>query len=127
MSVIKTLCGYNVARASAVNQRKLLLIVGAHIAYASAKSKQVISIPMLKGALLSCSEENINEISNIVLWKAAKSGGSSSVTIDNFEDGMNVYFTLLAEAIAWNLGDFFSWLDSENGALSQTEPKAEAV
>lgn len=127
MSMIKTLCGYNVTRASAVNQRKLLLIVGAHIAYASAKSKQMISIPMLKGSLLSCSEENINEISNIVLWKTVKNGGDQLVTIDNFESGMNVYFTLLAEAIAWNLGDFFTWLDSENGALSQADHQAEAV
>ena len=119
MSMIKTICGYNVTRASAVQQRKLMMILGAHLAYVSAKSGEMISTAMLKGALLTVGEESISQISDIVLWKTVKNGGNSLVTIDTFEDGMNAYFTLLAEAIEWNLGDFFVWLDSENAALSQ--------
>ena len=126
MSVIKTLCGYNVTRASAVNQRKLMMILGAHLAYVSAKSGEIISTSMLKGALLTVGEENIAKISDIVLWKTVKNGGNELVTIDNFDGGMNLYFTLLAEGIHFNLGDFTSWLDGELDARAK-ESQAEAV
>lgn len=119
MSQIKTLCGYNVTRASAINQRKLMMILGAHLAYVSASSGQLISIPMLKGALLSVGEDNIAKISDIVLWKTVKNGGNELVTIDNFDGGMNKYFELLAECIHFNLGDFLQWLDAERGDLAK--------
>jgi len=127
MSMIKTICGYNVTRASAVQQRKLMMILGSHLAYVSAKSGEMIGTAMLKGALLAVGEDNISQISDIVLWKTVKSGGDKLVTIDNFEDGMNVYFTLLAEGIQFNLGDFTSWLDKENAGPKQQNQEAVAL
>lgn len=126
MSMIKTLCGYNVTRASAVQQRKLMMILGAHLAYVSAKSGEIISTSMLKGALLTIGEENIAEISNIILWKTVKNGGNELVTIENFDGGMNLYFTLLAEGIHFNLADFIFWLDGELDVRAK-ETQAEAA
>lgn len=117
---------YNVTQATAVKQKTLMTLIGAKITINSAMSGvEEINTQMLKGALLSLPEDTLDKVSSIVLWKTVKSGDDKLVTLDNFQSGMNDYFTLLAEAVKLNLSDFFTWLDSvnaENRTPKQTIP-----
>jgi hypothetical protein len=108
---------YNVAQASAVQQKKLMLLIGAKIAFNSAAGDiEKINVPMLVGALMSLPEHVFDEVSGIVLGKAFLAGSTTPITIDAFQGEMIAYMNLVAEAIAYNLDDFFTWLDSENAA-----------
>lgn len=117
---------YNVTQATAVKQKTLMTLIGAKITINSAMSGvEEINTQMLKGALLSLPEDTLDKVADIVLWKTVKSGDDKLVTLDNFQSGMNDYFTLLAEAVKLNLSDFFTWLDSvnaENRTQKQTIP-----
>ena len=114
---------YNVVQASAVEQKKLLLIVGARLALNSAGSESMISIPMVKGLLMTFPEPDFDVIAGIVLHQTIKSGGDSKVSIDDFHSNINDYFTLVAEAIKVNLEDFFIWLDTENAETRKKQGK----
>ena len=114
---------YNVVQASAKAQKKLMTLIGGKITLNSALSGSQIDIPMLKGALVTSSEQLLDEVAEIVLWKTVISGGDKLVTIDNFQGGMNDYFTLLAEAINFNLADFFIWLDVVNAENRKPRPE----
>ena len=108
---------YNVAQASAVEQQKLMLLIGAKIALHSASSNvEQIDKNLLIGTLLTLPEETFNQISRVVLCKAIVAGESVPVDVQSFQGGMMSYFSLVAEAICFNLNDFFTWLDSENEA-----------
>lgn len=114
---------YNIVQASAVNQKKLLTLVGARLALNSASSGiEEINIPMVKGLLLALPEASLDSVSDIVLHQVAKHGTKDQlITIDDFQNEMNAYFTLLAEAIKVNLQDFFTWLDTENSATRKSQ------
>ena len=108
---------YNVAQASAVQQKKLMLLVGAKVAFNSAAGGiEKIDTPMLVGLLMSLPESVFDEVAGIVLGKAFLAGSTTAITIDLFQGSMVAYMNLVAEAIAYNLEDFFTWLDSENAA-----------
>lgn len=108
---------YNVAQASAVQQKKLMLLIGAKVAFNSAAGGvDKISIPMLVGTLMSLPESTFDEVSALVLSKAMLAGTQDAVTIGAFQGNMLSFMRLVAEAIAFNLEDFFTWLDSENNA-----------
>lgn len=111
---------YNVAQATAIEQKRLMLLLGAKIALNSARGGSVIDTSMLLGALLTLPEETFDEISGIVLRKAIPAGTTTPVEIGSFQGGMHGYFKLVAESIAFNLNDFFTWLDSENNARRAT-------
>lgn len=112
---------YNIARASAVKQKTLMTLIGARITLNSATSGiEEIDIPMLKGVLLTVGEETLDKIADIVLWKCVRSGSTELINVNNFQSGMNDYFTLLAEAIKFNLQDFFCWLNGENKKMRVT-------
>lgn len=118
---------YNVVQASAVNQKKLMLLLAGKIALNSAAGGvEKINVTMLVGALMTLNEATFDEIANIVMYKTVVSGKSELVTIDNFQGGMSKYFTLVAEGIAYNLEDFFDWLDSENAAARAKRKEAKA-
>lgn len=118
---------YNVVQASAVNQKKLMLLLAGRIALNSAAGGvEKINVTMLVGALTMLNEETFDEIANIVMYKTVVAGKSELVTIDNFQGGMSKYFTLVAEGIAYNLEDFFDWLDSENAAARAKRKEAKA-
>ena len=58
---------YNVAQASAVEQKKIMLHIGAKIAFNSATTDTVeIDSNMLFGLLMSLPESTFDEISNVV-------------------------------------------------------------
>ena len=106
---------YNVKLASAIDQKTLMLLVSPRITFNSAASAtEEIDVPMIKGSLLTTPEEDFDRIAEIVLGSVVKSGGTDSITIDDFRTDMNGYFTLIAGAIKANLNDFFCWLDEKN-------------
>lgn len=106
---------YNVAQADAIRQKKLLLLIGAKIAYNSAATQtKEIDSNLLFGALIALNEQVFDEIANIVLCKTVKSGGESLITVQDFQGNMVEYFQLIVEAIKVNLQDFFTYLDKSN-------------
>lgn len=108
---------YNVAQASALEQQKLMLLIGAKIAlHSSAGSVEQIDKNLLIGTFLTLPEDIFNQVANAVLGKTMISGESTPVDIKSFQGNMMSYFTLVAEAVCFNLDDFFTWLDSENEA-----------
>lgn len=108
---------YNIAQQSAVMQKKLLLLIGAKIAFHSATSGiEKIDVSMLVGSLITLPMNTFDEVAAIALYKTVKLGDKDPVTIDNFQGAMVAYTHLLAEAIAHNLDDFFTFLDSGNAA-----------
>lgn len=118
---------YNVSQASAVDQKKLMLLLGAKIAFNSAAGGvETINIKMLVGALLSLDESTFDEISRIVLSRAFVAGEQTPLDVKSFSGAMLDYFQLIAESIAFNLNDFFAWLDSENAQSRATAEKHQA-
>lgn len=108
---------YNVAQASAMQQKKLTLLIGGKVAINSAMSNaDKIDTPLLVGALMTMPEQTFDEIASIVLSKAFLAGSNTAVTIDSFQGSIMSYMLLVAEALAFNLADFFTWLDSANAA-----------
>lgn len=107
---------FNVAQASAEKQKRLLLLIGANIAYASNTSGTVeINEPFLLGSLLRLPEATFDEVSSIVLAQTIKSGADKIVEISDFQGNMVHYMKLVAAAIKVNLQDFFTYLDKANG------------
>lgn len=116
---------FNVAQASAVKQKSLMLLIGRQIALNSAAGGvDKINVPLLIGALLAQPETTFDEISKIVLEKAFVSGETKPVDIACFHGSMMTLFNLVAEAIAFNLEDFFTWLDSANAARRANQQEA---
>ncbi len=116
---------YNVVQASAVQQKSLLLMVGAIVAYRHASSGvKEISVDFLKGALISMPEETIDKIIEIVLHKTVLSGSNEIISIDSFQGGMNEFFTLVAGAVKVNLDDFFTSLESAQSVSTENEKKS---
>ena len=108
---------YNVAQASAIQQKKLMLLIGAKIGlHSAAGGVEKIDTEFLVGSLLSLPEVTVDEVTSIVASKVFKAGSTDLVTVDSFQGGMVGYFQLVAEAVAFNLNDFFTWLDNANSA-----------
>lgn len=108
---------YNVAQASAVDQKKLMLLLVAKIAHVGAiGNAEKIDVKLIIGTLLTVPEVTFDEIAKIVLRQAFVAGETTAVDTKMFQGGMMSYFTLVAESIAFNLEDVFTWLDSENSA-----------
>jgi len=107
---------YQVTQASAVNQKKLLTLVGARIAFNSAAGKvEKIDDKLVYGYLLSAGEDIVDQIADIVLWKCGKLGEKDNlITVDSFQNDIHNYFMLIAKAVGVNLNDFFTYLDREN-------------
>jgi len=118
---------YSVAQAPAISQKKLMLLIGAKIAFNSATSKKGIDRDLLFGALLSSPESVFDEIAEIVLYKTVVVGKDTIIDAGSFQGGMLHYFQLIAEAIKLNLDDFFTYLDSVNkDAQGQSNPEKKA-
>ena len=105
---------YNVAQASAIDQKKLMLLLGGKIALHSAAGAEPISVPLLVGALITLPESTFDEVASIVLRQAFVAGTTQKIDVQSFQGGMMGYFQLVAEVIAYNLNDFFTWLDTGN-------------
>jgi hypothetical protein len=118
---------FNVAQASAVDQKKLMLLLGGKIAlHSAAGNVEQIDVPMLIGALITLPESTFDEVSGIVLRQAFIADTTEKVDLKTFQGGMMGYFQLVAEAIAFNLNDFFTWLDSGNAERRAASQQSQA-
>ena len=116
---------YNVSKAAAVDQKRLLSLVGAKVALNSAASRvEKIDTDLLFGALLSMPEHEFDEIAGIVLYKTVENGKDELIDIGYFQDAVTDYYLLVAEAIALNLNDFFTYLDSVNARVRKAQAGA---
>lgn len=105
---------YNVVRASAVNQKKLMSLVGGIVTASTASTGSEISVDLLSGTLMMIPETTLVEIEAIVLNQVVLNGTNDVITIDDFQDNVFSYFRLIAEALKANLQDFFTYLDESN-------------
>tara|TARA_R110000851_G_scaffold296835_1_gene452026 strand:- start:11 stop:400 length:390 start_codon:yes stop_codon:yes gene_type:complete len=112
---------YNMVQASAIQQRTLMSLVGAQVAFNSANSQtKQIDKTLIKGLMLALPESTLIEVSDIILHQTAINGSKDGlVTVESFQGKINSYFDLLAEGLVANLADFFSWLDSENAETAK--------
>lgn len=101
---------YNVVEASAMQQKKLLMLIGARLAFNEAAKESGIDANVLTGVLLTLPEDLFDQIAGIVLHKTVRMGGDKLVTVDDFQNRITDYFHLVAEAIRVNLQDFFDYL-----------------
>ena len=116
---------FNVAHAPAVEQKRLLSLIGAKIALNSAASGiETIDSILLFGSLLSMPEAQFDEIAGIVLYKTVANGKDELVDVGDFQNEVSAYYQLVAEAIVANLQDFFSYLDSVNAETRKANKSA---
>lgn len=104
---------YNVAEAPALQQKKLLLLIGALVGSRVATSQTEVDTSLLVGSLMILPENKFDEVASIVLYKTVVNGGNSLIDVGSFQGNMLSYFKLVAEAIEYNLHDFFTFLASE--------------
>lgn len=118
---------YNIAQANALEQKRLLSIVGAKIAmnFASSGKIKTINTDFLLGNLISLPEPIIDDIAAIVLYKTIENGGSALVTVDDFQGNITEYYLLIAEAIGVNLNDFFTYLAKSKTSGQETQSEAQ--
>ena len=110
---------YNLAEATAPKQRELLSIVGSRIAFNQASAGVDIDDGMLVGQLLTMTDDQLQTVSDIVLWKTVKNGTDQIVTIDDFQGAMSVYLQLIAGGVRANLLDFFDYLQDVSRAARE--------
>ena len=126
MSLIQTVTvggdRYNVAQAPAVEQKRLLSLVGARIAFNKARESE-IDFGFLVGTLLAMPEDLLDQVAGIVLQKAFKHGTETPVAIEDFQGKITEYYRLIAEAIRVNLQDFFDFLASSKAEAASREPR----
>ena len=116
---------FNVAQAPALEQKRLMLLLGGKIAFNSNAADADINVKLLIGALMTLPEETFDKVAKIVLYKTTLSGESTPIDVGSFQGSMVEYFTLVAEAVSHNLNDFFTWLDADRaGRRASNQPSA---
>ena len=103
---------YNIAQASAVDQKKLLHLLGERMIMNVGKNAEVgLDKTFLFGLLMSLNEYDFDEVALIALYKTVKNGDTKIVEIADFQGRVSEYYQLVAEAVRINLADFIGWLD----------------
>ena len=105
---------YNIAQAPALQQKDLLLLLGARVSLrVAANGGNEIDTGTLVGTLLTFSESEVDKISSILLPNCYLQGAQKPAELGDFQGRIHGYFVLLAEAVKVNLNPFFGWLASE--------------
>lgn len=106
---------YNAARASAVQQDRILSLLAQPVierAMVSAKQGFDLDAKVIMPMFMAMNTTIKREISDILMHQVMINGTERRVTIDDFDGNMVGYNQLLAELLMWNLSDFFGWLPS---------------
>lgn len=104
---------FNVAQAPAVEQKSLLLLIGNKIMLRAQATRTQIDTDFLFGALMSLSEPDFDKLCGIVLRKTFELDSKVAVDVGAFQGDMTGFFRLVAEAVAVNLDDFFTFVNSQ--------------
>ncbi|MCE2029293.1 hypothetical protein [Sessilibacter corallicola] len=116
---------FNIPQASAVQQAELIQVAGGRIAFSSSKSDNAIDVNLIKGSLITIGTDNLMKIKSLVFDRIHLSGESEPVGIEFFQGQIDMFYTLLAEAIRVNLQDFFISLDNAKKGINP--PSSSAV
>ena len=108
---------YNIVQAIAPLQKTLLLLIGGRLSFRTASTRSHIDQPLLIGLLMSLPENEFDQIADIVLNQCVKSGDTSPIDVDSFQGQVYSYVQLVAEGVAFNLDDFFTFINSNVDAL----------
>lgn len=108
---------YNAAMAAAVDQDRLLSLLGASLIQRfvmRADQGKTLEDSVLVTMLMSMDHPTKAQVSEILMGKVQTPAGTGAVpvTVRDFGGQMVHYNQLLAELLRWNLGDFFDWLPS---------------
>lgn len=107
---------FNVQRASAVDQKSLLLILGTRlnnlqlIAKQRGDAKLLGDTNTIVGMLMGLDEATFDRVTSLVASSLIPNGTNAPVDIKHFQNNMIGYFTVVAELVRGNLEDFFTWL-----------------
>lgn len=112
---------YNLVQATAVNQKELLLLVGGMISMRSAATRSRIDTDFLRGALLSLDSAKLDRVADIVLTQGVEAGGQIGIDVASFQGRIFSYVELVAQGVAFNLDDFFTYL---NETVDELERKS---
>lgn len=104
---------FNVAQAPAVEQKSLLLLIGNKITLRAQATRAQIDTDFLFGALMSMPEQDFDRLCGIVLRKTFELNSQVAVDVGAFQGDMTGFFRLIAEAVAVNLDDFFTFVNSQ--------------
>ena len=113
---------YNVAQAPADKQKSLMLLIAGVVAMRSATSGiEEIDTKLLIGSLIMMSEDKFDKIANIALYKTVINGETMPIDVKSFQGRISEYFQLIAETVAYNLNDFFTYLDVDRADVRTAE------
>lgn len=115
---------FNVAMASAANQRTVMNVIGKYVmskALQLAAVGQRVDADFIRGVLLSLPESDLVKIHDLFMDKIVLAGESQAIDIKFFQGKIFTYYGLMAEVICFNLADFFMWLDADLSAENPTE------
>lgn len=115
---------YNVPRASAVNQKELLLIVGGPLNAISRKHPTALeNTDTMIGLLMSFDDAKFDRVANLVTQGMVQNGTQTAIDISYFQNNILAYFQVIAQLITGNLHDFFTWLTADPKGESKTPTK----
>lgn len=113
---------YNLVQATAINQKELLLLVGGAISFRSASTRSHVDTAFLRGALLALDQVSLDKVSSIVLTDGVETGTTEQITVEDFQGRIFSFMELVAEGVAFNLDDFFTYLNSTVDELEKQNP-----
>ncbi len=103
---------YNIASASAVDQKRMLHMMGTRlVAVLGEDITAPLDAKLVFGSLLTLKEAEFDAVAKLALYKTMVNGGSELITIADFQDEIMNYYMLVAEAVVVNLSSFLCWLD----------------
>ncbi|MBE8590777.1 hypothetical protein IQK56_07430 [Pseudomonas sp. MAFF 301449] len=119
---------YNAAMASAVDQDRLMSLLSGAVLERFATAAQAgieVDDRVLCSMFMSMRQDVKTQVANVLMGKVLINGTERPVTVADFGGKMVQYNQLLAEALRWNLSDFFDWLPS--GEKGPRQPGAESA
>jgi len=115
---------FSVSEASADAQLELMTLLSAQSSFVIASSGvDIVDTGLVVGLLTRCDKTKIDHISRLVLDKIREEGKVEiPVDVKTFQGKIMSYYLLLAEAIKFNLDDFFTYaLNDAKAARAQGE------
>lgn len=106
---------YNVPRASAVNQKSLLLLIGHELDEVQLNALKYNAVDSfgtnatLTTMLRRLPEHKFDKVCELVAVGMTPHGAQQPVTIDDFQNNIFEYVSIVAELVRGNLEDFFTY------------------
>lgn len=100
---------FNLVQAIAPKQKSLLQLLGGKLSMRATATRSEIDTDLLCGLLMSLPESDLDTVANIVLEQCVKSGTTEFVSVDSFQGQIFTFYQLVAQGVAFNLDDFFTF------------------